>query len=254
MRKIVLMLSDGMRPDALGGIPEYEAVKNKAYMTLNAHTVYPSVTLPAHLSLFLDVDPARHGTMTNTYMPQVRPVDGLFDVLHAAGLCTAMYYSWAQLRDISRPGSLDFSFLAAGDYAEYETASERINEAYFKYRELVPADFTFLYYGCPDEEGHAHGWMGPEYMEGVRHSWRCMAEVMERTPDTDFIILADHGGHDRTHGYNIPEDMTIPVMMIGPDFPAGDAGDVSILDIAPTVAALLGVKPARGWEGKNLLK
>ena len=39
----------------------------------------PSVTLPCHMSLFHSVDPDRHGITTNGYVPQVRPIKGMFD-------------------------------------------------------------------------------------------------------------------------------------------------------------------------------
>jgi 4-hydroxy-3-polyprenylbenzoate decarboxylase len=34
--------------------------------------------------------------------------------------------------------------------------------------------------------------------------------------NTCIIITSDHGGHDTTHGYNIPEDMIIPWIISGP--------------------------------------
>ena len=52
-------------------------------------------------------------------------------------------------------------------------------------------------------------------------------------------FTADHGGHDRTHGTDSPEDMTIPFIINGKDFKAGEKlENVSIKDIAPTVAKL----------------
>ena len=35
-------------------------------------------------------------------------------------------------------------------------------------------------------------------------------------------FTADHGGHDRTHGTDSPEDMTIPFIIKGKDFKAGE--------------------------------
>ena len=68
------------------------------------------------------------------------------------------------------------------------------------------------------------------------------------------IVTADHGGHDRTHGTPLPEDMTIPVVFCGPKFEKGKTlSGVSIKDIAPTVTALLGVEPDEDWEGKSLI-
>ena len=83
--KVLLVLLDGMRPDAIGDIPQVQAMIREGASTLEAQTVFPSVTLPCHVSLFHSVDPMRHGTTTNTYMPQVRPINGLCEVLKMNG-------------------------------------------------------------------------------------------------------------------------------------------------------------------------
>ena len=67
-------------------------------------------------------------------------------------------------------------------------------------------------------------------------------------------FTADHGGHDRTHGTDSPENMTIPFIIKGKDFKAGEKlENVSIKDIAPTVAKLLDIVPDQAWEGKSLV-
>ena len=104
--RTLLILVDGMRPDALTDIPVAQSIIKRSLSTMNARTVVPSVTLPCHISLFHSVDPIRHGTTTNTYAPQVRPIKGLCEVLKDARKRSAIFYSWEQLRDISRPGSL----------------------------------------------------------------------------------------------------------------------------------------------------
>ena len=75
--KVILILADGMRPDSLTDIAKAQKVIGSSAYTMSAETVYPSVTLPCHISLFHSVTPQRHGTTTNTYMPQVRPINGL---------------------------------------------------------------------------------------------------------------------------------------------------------------------------------
>ncbi len=66
------------------------------------------------------------------------------------------------------------------------------------------------------------------------------------------LVHADHGGHERTHGTDSPEDMTIPWILAGPGVRAGHElqTPVGLLDTAPTLARLLGVQPDAQWEGK----
>ena len=79
--KTILILVDGMRPDALENVESAQSIIKKSTYTMNAQTVFPSVTLPCLISLFHSVEPMRHGTTTNVYMPQVRPIRGLCNIL-----------------------------------------------------------------------------------------------------------------------------------------------------------------------------
>ena len=75
--KVIIISIDGMRPDGLIKCknPYVDELKEIASYTFDARTVFPSVTLPCHMSMFHSVPPERHGTTTNTYMPQVRPIN-----------------------------------------------------------------------------------------------------------------------------------------------------------------------------------
>ena len=254
MKKVLLILADGVRPDALAGNEDAEALKTLGTWTMDGKTVFPSVTLPCHISLFHSVTPERHGTTTNTYAPQVRPVTGLMDKLHTFGKECAMFYSWEQLRDISRPGSLGKSIFYSGHRYGYAEADERTLEAAKTTLQAEDLDFTFVYFGWPDEEGHAYGWMGENYLRSCAITYSHIRQLVELLKEEyTILITSDHGGHGRGHGENIPEDMTTPLFLIGPEFEAGkEIHGVSILDLAPTIAGILSVPPEKEWEGKNL--
>ena len=255
-QKVILILVDGMRPDALEacGNPYFPVLLKESRSTLCARTVFPSVTLPCHMSLFHSVDPERHGITTNTYTPQVRPVDGLIERLDGAGKKCAFFYTWEELRDLSRPDHLAMSVCIN----QHKTASTdiAITDAAIPYILDEKPDFLFLYLGETDEVGgHSKGWMSETYLGCVSNALDCVRRVRaEIPPEYTIILLADHGGHGRGHGSDCPEDMTIPLMISGPSVQPGELGDdVSIKDVAPAVAALLGVSPAREWEGRALL-
>ena len=95
MKKVVLILVDGMRPDSLVlcGNPFVKEMEAHSVYTLKGQTVMPSVTLPCHMSLFHSVTPQRHGILTNTYVPQVRPIRGICEVMKAAGKKSALFYN-----------------------------------------------------------------------------------------------------------------------------------------------------------------
>ena len=98
--KVLLILSDGMRPDGLDAHPAAARLMREGSYTLRARTVMPSVTLPCHMSLFHSVDPGRHGILTNTYVPQVRPVTGC--LLYTSGR-KRCFHAAASFRRIACP-------------------------------------------------------------------------------------------------------------------------------------------------------
>ena len=124
-RKVILISIDGMRPDGLlkCGNPYVGELRKKAYYTLNARTVLPSVTLPCHMSLFHSVPPQRHGITSNIYAPMVRPLNGLFEQLANAGSINAFYYGWEPLRDVARPASLKYAEYIQAYTEEYSDKS-----------------------------------------------------------------------------------------------------------------------------------
>lgn len=259
MRKVLLMLADGLRPDAVtAACPALCRMAEEGQGDLFARTVYPPVTLPCHISLFHSVVPERHGVLTNSWTPMVRPVTGLVEALRAAGRRTALFYEWEELRDIARPGSCDYA-LYRGLPREHPAAMEQERELTGTVVEVIRRDrpdFVFFYLGYPDNAGHRYGWMSPEYLEACANADRCFALLWEKLGEEyDILVTADHGGHMRMHGEDCPEDMTIPIIAWGKNFPAGrPLSGSSILDIAPTVARLLEAPAPEDWEGRSLLK
>lgn len=253
--KTVLILVDGMRPDSIVNIENAQRIIEKSAYTMTAETVYPSVTLPCHISLFHSVTPERHGTTTNTYMPQVRPINGLCEVLKQANRKCAIFYNWEEIRDVSRPNSLVHSCFYAGRILGYKKAGELLTDELIRYLKEYDNDFAFLYFGYPDMAGHNHGWMTEEYSEAIQSSWNNIEKIITSLGDEyTYIITADHGGHDRTHGSDMPEDMIIPVIINSKGIEKGEINrKVNIMDIAPTITKLLGVDPDVEWEGSAIL-
>jgi len=254
--KVLLILSDGMRPDAIDGLDFIEQLKKKSSYTLNAQTVLPSVTLPCHMSLFHSVDPDRHGITSNIYTPMVRPINGICEQLKNAKKTSSFFYTWEEIRDLARPGSLLKSEFLFGRRWGYERANHDLCEKAKEFLNSPDAsDFTFLYLGWTDLAGHNDGWMSEGYMYAARETVLMMEDVIKSLPD-DFAVIftSDHGGHGRDHGSDMPEDMTIPVFCLGEPFEAGkELENINIKDIAPTILKLLDGEPDPDWEGKAII-
>lgn len=254
--KIVLLLVDGMRPDAIADFEIVQHFEKDSAYTYHAETVFPSVTLPCHMSLFHSTDPDRHGILSNVYVPQARPVPGLCEILTQQQKKCAFFYNWEALRDLSLPGSLAFSYFSSGRAIGYEAANREVADAAIRYLSGHAADFTFLYLGWSDSAGHDAGWMSEEYMRALRESWALIENVRKSLTREDLLIVtSDHGGHGRCHGSDCKEDMQIPLFLCGGPFGKGSilADGINIKDIAPTILEISGICIPEEWEGKSFL-
>ena len=203
---------------------------------MNARSVMPSITLPCHTSIFHSVPPTRHGITSNVWTPMARPLPGLIDIAAAAGKTTAAFHNWEPLRNINMPEALTLSFYKNTSYNQ-----DGDNIVAAEAARMIPVhkpDFAFIYLGTVDTWGHAFGWMSNEYIKQIEHVDAQLGIVLNALPaDAAVVIQADHGGHDRGHGTEMPEDMTIPWAVRAPGVKAGYTiqNPVSLLDTARTL-------------------
>ena len=254
MSATILVMIDGVRPDALllSNCPNLDHLRTHGASTLQASSVMPSITLPCHATIFHSVPPARHGITTNTWTPMARPVPGLVDIARNAGLRSAFFHNWEPLRDLNMPGNLAFSYFRDNCYTDPHGDQVIADEA-VRYIHTDRPDFAFVYFGTVDVAGHNYGWMSSRYLEQLSRVDGSLGTLLGALP-TDYAVFvnSDHGGHERSHGADIPEDMTVPWIAAGPGIRQGLEIQlpVSLLDTAPTIARLLGLKPHTDWEGR----
>lgn len=252
MALVALILIDGLRPDAISPArcPNLEGLRRRGAWTFKAQSVMPSITLPCHMSIFHSVPPAQHGIITNDNWPPEIKVPGLIEVAHKAGRRSAFFYNWEPLRNLSRPDCLTFSYFRENCKVVEGDEVNAVEVA--RFIPQIPLDFVFVYLGVVDEIGHVYGWMSDEYLAQVERADRALGTVLNSLPPGSSVLLqSDHGGHDRGHGSDLPEDMIIPWIVTGPGIrPKCEIEEsVSLLDTAPTLARLLGIAPDPAWQG-----
>ncbi|MFZ4506938.1 MAG: alkaline phosphatase family protein [Fimbriimonas sp.] len=249
---MVLLISiDGLRPDALlaANAPTLQRLAKAGRTCLTAQTQMPSVTLPCHTSMVRGVPVERHGITSNTFTPLARPVPSILDVASQHGRRCGAFFNWGPLRDLFEPESVVVShFVRDAHRIEGDT---RVADSFVRSVAEEPLDFAFVYFGHVDECGHQHGWMSDQYLLAVAHADACVERVLSVVGSGQWIIQSDHGGHDRSHGTTMPEDMTIPWILAGDGIEAKSLEGVTILDTAPSLAHLLGVPAPPVWEGQS---
>ncbi len=120
------------------------------------------------------------------------------------------------------------------------------------------AELVVMLLGAVDAAGHAHGGASEEYRDATLIADHALARALARIDLTQdaVIITADHGHTDRGgHGGTEPEVMTVPLIAAGAGItPGATAVDAHLVDIAPTVATLLGIPAPGHGLGRTLVE
>ncbi len=250
--RVLIISVDGLRADAVNrfDMPNTYALMQSGVYALNAYTIYPSVTLPAHASMLTGMCPDKTGVDWNDYLPEkgYAASPSLFEVAHNAGLRTGMVVGKQKLLQITPPENLDlFDFVNDRDSVVAAQAVLRINEGF---------DLLFVHLPLVDGLGHEYGWMSPNYITGTYRADEAIGMLLAALDDagirqgTLILVTSDHGGHDTSHGSRLPEDMQVPWILAGANLnSASVARKISTVDTAATVAYALDLPIPEIWDG-----
>lgn len=259
MCKVILILVDGCRPDALepAVTPAIGRLIASGASTMCARTVQPPITLPAHFSLFTSLNPRDHNVTTNTGSPSPSATAcSIVEMVKNQRLQTAAVYSWELLRNLSPPNALGTSFYLDTSNTGY-TDLDIMKNAIRIVTQQHP-DFCFIYLEGVDQAGHEHGWMSAPYLSAVSQADSAVGMLMQAletaglTDQYAIVLQSDHGGQGSHHLQSVDAVMTIPWIVHGPGIRQGHhiESAVSILDTAPTIVRLMELHPHYSWLGR----
>lgn len=251
----VLLLSiDGVAPAHIDDstMPNLLQLARTGTSCFEARTIEPCWTLPAHLSMVRGIDPTVHGVFDNTPAPLRADAPSVLAVARGAGRVTAAVHSWAPFEMLFDSADtfgalfVDRGYDPGGDQA--------MVEATVWFVEHTGADVVFSYFAGPDLVGHECGWGSDEYRLALGRADAALGELLATLDGWRVVVTTDHGGTGHNHGGTTDAEMTTFVVVAGPGVPDGRVlSNASVLDVAPTVAALAGVEPDPRWSGSALV-
>lgn len=262
-RRVVLVSIDGLRGDAVDRYepPTLRSLVGGGAATSRARTVLPSLTVPAHLSLLSGVAPEDHGVLSQelTFTPAMAELDPLFLAVSQGGAGTRAF--------LTREGPLAAFETALQCRLAFGLDSLDLVEGHWKTiadaaREALQDEgvvLTFVHVPDPERAGHASGYDSRAYRDAVLRADSAVARVLEALhPEDLLVVTSDHGGGgafgSHQNGSGSPEDVQIPLILHGPRVVVADLGQVSILDVAPTILWSLGLQVPSTWDGRILLE
>lgn len=260
MRRLVIVLVDGLRPDAVSPsvMPSLDALGAAFTVALHARTVRPSATVAALASLATGVGPDTHRLVEPglAFLPRLRAIRPVARELARAGIPTdvvtgdlgpaALPVAWtlASTAGVRR-------LVAAGAHARQTAAAAHRLLSRPEQRVL------FVYMPDCDRAGHAHGWMSQQYLEAAAEVDHAIGALSAWTDDSVFVVTADHGGggvkgteHHEPH----PANDHIPLILAGPGVTRRHrlTRPISILDVPATLLWWFGLPLPNDYEGRPL--
>ncbi len=255
-QRVVLVVIDGLRLDAFQQMSLVERYRPSASLW-RAYVGEPSLSYPGWTTILSGAPPEISGVTTNWYEGTVR-VDHLFAAAKRSGRATAAagHPGWAMLF----AGSLD-EFVSVPDPAYTDLSaihdtSVAVTAAGTRFLQ-GPAALVLLHYPAPDLMAHGSGATSQPYRDSVRLIDGELTRLLQGVDltSTAVVITADHGHIDRGgHGGREAVVTTVPLMFLGAGVEPGEGLEARQADIAPTVAAILGLPLPAHSIGRPLIE
>ncbi len=262
MRRVILVLADGLRPDAITPsiMPSLDALSRAYTMALRARTVRPSTTVAALASLATGVGPDSHRLVEPGlgFLPRLGTLRPVARELARGGIPTDVVMgelgrgAWPVARALAA---------AAGVRQVTTAGSQAPDTAAAVGRQLATTGDQVLFVYLPDcdRAGHAHGWMSAPYLRAAAGVDAAVATLTQWLDDALIVILADHGGggvtpndHDEPHAVNDH----IPFIVAGRGATRRHqlTRPMSILDLPPTLLWWFGRPVPTEYEGRPIVE
>ncbi|MDP9389024.1 MAG: alkaline phosphatase family protein, partial [Actinomycetota bacterium] len=254
-RKVLLVVIDGCRVDRLAEArtPFLDRLAAEGISYRSCQTVYPARTVTGFSSMFTGAPPAVHGLRSNFAPSLGVKCESIFDTAPSARLVGI-----AHLVDAFGPHVATVTAVMPND----EIDAALCNRARQVVEEEDP-DLLVVQTLSVDQTGHFRGSYHDEYLEHIESTdaevERLVAWLAQRWGGLDGVtigVLSDHGQGRGIggHGHWTPPERLVPCIWWGhgvPPAPLRD--DVSVLDVAPTLAHRVGVRAPDRSVGECLL-
>ena len=256
-RKVVIVLIDALRYDTSNNstvMPFLNELREKG-ATAAMHSQPPSFSAPGWTAILTggwpDINDSQPLNPPDQFSARPFTQDNIFAAANRSGLNTAVSgYSWFE-QMLSTSG-VDAGFYTPG---EDQKADKAVVAAALPW---LTGDYQLIliHLDQVDYAGHNQGGpRNPNWNAAATRADNLLRDIvsaLDLTKDT-VLVVSDHGQIDQG-GHGGPEPITLlePFVLTGTAVIPGQYGDVNMVDIAPTLAALLGTNIPSINEGRVL--
>ena len=259
--RLVLFVLDGLRVDRAAELEHLQRLAARGSPgTLRVGL--PSLSNPARATMVTGAWPEVSG-VTNNGRFGPPPVQSIFSLAKRRGLSVSVFGSifWKRaFGDILGGGYRRFEKELHGGWSPQELSAwqQDICAQALAFLAAKPSNLTVIGLTAGDEAGHDFGGDSDGYRVVTAAVDDCLGQIVSRfdAATTTFAAVSDHGHIDRRgrggHGGVEPEVIDAPLVLAGAGIRAGGRADGLLVDLAPTVSALLGLPMPANNQGRVL--
>lgn len=259
-RRVIAIVIDGCRADRLreAHTPFLDGLRANGIDVTAMNTVYPARTVTGFSSMLTGAPPAAH-RMRSNFVPSLGvKCESIFDVLRGEGM-RGRLVGIAHLVDAF--GEQDVIPVTAVMHND-DIDAALVDQAKATLRADDP-ELLVLQLLSVDQTGHARGSYNAEYLAKIEETDRTIAgflgwcAVEGYLDGATVIVTADHGQGIGIggHGHMSPSEARIPCIIAGEGVTEARRVDApqSIVDVAATICAALGVRAPAACVGSDLV-
>ncbi|MGE4559731.1 MAG: alkaline phosphatase family protein [Desulfobulbus sp.] len=258
MSKLFVVVIDGLSPEALAcaHVPCMDGLAKRGVLARDLQPQHPHCTLPTLVSLFTSLPPHEHGILSNGASSSVSPhAVSLFSLLRYRHQQVSAFYSNDRLRLLFPMGSLQTGVLINSQ--AIRNVDREIAEQAARHLQREKPDCCLLYLEGAAIIGSHFGCKAEPYLESVEQADRALGVIMEHLlfvgADREYTTLVVGCRTTPPDGEETNRH-SVPLLLAGPGISRGLVVEqpVSLLDLAPTMASILGLAPHPDWRGRIL--
>lgn len=226
---------------------------------------YPTLSAPNWTSVFSGLPIELHGTRDNSGSPKVEPLLAAFPCVFSEirrqepEAFTVSAFAWKGIGWCHNTNTVNATRHFGGTAEEYAARDAAAVDWALSFLPQSPR-LALYYQGQVDMTGHHVGWGTPEFLNACRNVDANIGRIVDAYKaaglweGTAVVFVADHGGHDKTHGDATLECFDVPFLVSGPAVRGLRLREpIMLIDTAPTILSLLGLDIPETMRGRNAL-
>ena len=238
--------------------PVFDELFKNGAKTFDALASNPTISAECWGSMLLGVGPEVHKLTNSIVSGTAYPIDSPFPSVFKR---IRAVYPHANLGSYCDWNPITFGIVENNLEVSHDTARDfELTPRICDYIREKHPDFLFIQFDSVDGAGHKYGYGTPEHLDSIHKADQLVGDVFNAAKesfgmgDTLFIVIADHGGTNTSHGGWTDTEKYVTFAAVGKTVRSGNIACMNIRDLAAIVLYALGIDlpevDEHGWTAQ----